>query len=90
MQHIRPNYYIAPNNANLSVQKVIEAWNLHKNFYVANVVKYVLREQKQSTPEGRINDLQKAATYIAMEIDNIKKEHNVHTASNISDFNKEV
>lgn len=84
MEHIRPAYYSAPNNPRLRVQNVIEGWNFHKNFYIGNVIKYILRD-KHDTPEGRIEDLNKATTYIAMEIENIKKEYNIQSACTASE-----
>lgn len=66
-------YYKCPNTKyNLQVIDVIYAWNLDKHFILANVLKYLLRG-KFNTVEDRISDLEKAKTYIDMEIANLKR-----------------
>lgn len=75
MNELKPTYYHCPNkDYDLEVKQVIEAWNLHKNAYLFNVIKYVLREDKSKMISTRIEDLRKATTYINMEIERLEKE----------------
>lgn len=48
--------------------KVIEAWNL--NFNLGNTVKYISRAGKK---DSLVQDLKKAAWYLAREISNLEK-----------------
>lgn len=49
--------------------KVIEAWNL--NFHLGNTVKYISRAGKKGS---KLEDLEKAAWYLAREIDRLRKD----------------
>ena len=69
MSDNRPEYYGGKNNQ-YEVVKVINAWEL--NFELGNVLKYIKRAGKKS--ENPIADLQKAATYIDMEIRRLKQD----------------
>ena len=69
MSHIRPSYY-NPEDATEPV-KVIRAWGL--GFNLGNVLKYVARAGRKPSVE-EIDDLKKAATYLALEIEALEKE----------------
>lgn len=69
-QGIRPNYYGGTDNPYEAI-KVIEAWGL--NFSLGSVVKYVARTGKKD-PATAVEDLQKAATYLQLEIDRLNNE----------------
>jgi hypothetical protein len=69
MSNNRPEYYGGKDNQ-YEVVKVINAWGL--GFELGNVLKYIKRAGKKS--EDPIADLQKAATYIDMEIRRLKQE----------------
>jgi len=69
MSNNRPEYYGGEDNQYEAV-KVINAWGL--GFELGNVLKYIKRAGKKS--EDPIADLQKAATYIDMEIRRLKQE----------------
>jgi len=66
---IRPPYY-NPEDATEPV-KVIRAWGL--GFNLGNVLKYVARAGRKPGVET-IDDLKKAATYLALEIESLEKE----------------
>lgn len=65
----RPAYYGGADNPYEAI-KVIEAWQL--NFSLGNAVKYIARAGKKSS-ETALVDLDKAAQYIAFEIDRLKR-----------------
>ena len=69
MSDNRPEYYGGKDNQYEAV-KVINAWGL--GFELGNVLKYIKRAGKKS--EDTIADLEKAATYIDMEIKKLKQE----------------
>lgn len=50
--------------------KVIEAWGLDKSFCLGNAVKYIARAGKKADCD-LIEDLEKAAWYIAREIERL-------------------
>jgi hypothetical protein len=50
------------------VYKVCEAWGLHDNAYLFNVVKYVARAGKKN-PEKMTEDLEKALWYLKREVE---------------------
>lgn len=50
--------------------KVIEAWNL--GFCLGNTVKYIARAGKK---DATVQDLKKAAWYLAREISNMEKKN---------------
>ena len=54
------------------VIKVCEAWELDKDAYLFNVVKYVLRAGKKD-PTKELEDLKKAAFYLDRKIKNLEK-----------------
>jgi hypothetical protein len=70
-----PNHYGGEENV-YEVIKVCEAWELDKDAYLFNVVKYVARAGKKD-PTKEIEDLKKAAFYLERKINNLKKTKNV-------------
>ena len=67
----RPAYYGGETNS-YEVFKVLEAWGLDKDFYLGNVIKYVVRAGKKN-PEKHKEDLQKAVVYLQKRIDSLDK-----------------
>jgi hypothetical protein len=67
-----PNYYGGESNP-YEVIKVCEAWELDKDAYLFNVVKYVARAGKKN-PTKEIEDLEKAVFYLNRKIQNLKNE----------------
>lgn len=61
-----PNHYGGENNP-YEVIKVCEAWDLHSDAYLFNVVKYVARAGKKD-PMKELEDLKKAAFYLDRRI----------------------
>jgi hypothetical protein len=61
-----PNHYGGAENV-YEVIKVCEAWDLHADAYLFNVVKYVARAGKKD-PTKEIEDLKKAAFYLDRRI----------------------
>jgi hypothetical protein len=55
------------------VIKVLKAWGLHKNFALANTIKYIARADHKGVP---IVDLEKAVWYLNWEIQDRKAELN--------------
>jgi hypothetical protein len=66
-----PNHYGGKENQ-YEVVKVCEAWDLDKDAYLFNVVKYVARAGKKN-PEKELEDLTKAMWYLNRKIENLKK-----------------
>lgn len=66
-----PEYYGGLENP-YEVIKVCEAWELDKDAYLFNVVKYVARAGKKD-PTKEIEDLKKAAFYLDRKIKNLNK-----------------
>jgi hypothetical protein len=66
-----PNHYGGENNP-YEVIKVCEAWELDKDAYLFNVVKYVARAGKKC-PTKELEDLKKAAFYLDRKIQNLQK-----------------
>ena len=66
-----PNHYGGKENQ-YEVVKVCEAWDLDKDAYLFNVVKYVARAGKKN-PEKELEDLTKALWYLNRKIENLKK-----------------
>jgi len=66
-----PNHYGGEDNA-YEVIKVCEAWDLDKDAYLFNVVKYVARAGKKDQTK-ELEDLKKAAFYLDRKIKNLKK-----------------
>jgi hypothetical protein len=66
-----PSHYGGVDNV-YEVIKVCEAWELDKDAYLFNVVKYVARAgKKEKTKE--LEDLKKAAFYLDRKIKNLEK-----------------
>ena len=66
-----PDHYGGKNNP-YEVIKVCEAWNLDKDAYLFNVVKYVARAGKKDETK-ELEDLKKAAFYLDRKIKNLQK-----------------
>jgi hypothetical protein len=66
-----PNHYGGKENQ-YEVVKVCEAWDLDKDAYLFNVVKYVARAGKKN-PEKELEDLTKALWYLNRKIENLEK-----------------
>ncbi len=66
-----PNHYGGASNP-YEVIKVCEAWELDKDAYLFNVVKYVARAGKKNK-ETELEDLRKALFYLQRRIDSIQK-----------------
>lgn len=67
-----PQHYGGDNNV-YEVVKVCEAWDLDKDAYLFNVVKYVSRAGKKDKSK-EIEDLKKAAWYLNRKIENLQKK----------------
>jgi hypothetical protein len=61
-----PSHYGGSENV-YEVIKVCEAWELHQDAYLFNVVKYVARAGKKD-PAKELEDLKKAAFYLDRRI----------------------
>lgn len=66
-----PSYYGGEENV-YEVVKVCEAWDLDKDAYLFNVVKYVARAGKKNK-DKEIEDLKKALWYLNRKIENLEK-----------------
>jgi hypothetical protein len=66
-----PNHYGGEKNT-YEVIKVCEAWDLDKDAYLFNVVKYVARAGKKD-PTKELEDLKKAKFYLERKIKNLEK-----------------
>ena len=66
-----PNHYGGEDNP-YEVIKVCEAWELDKDAYLFNVVKYVARAGKKD-PAKELEDLKKASWYLDRYINLIEK-----------------
>ena len=66
---LRPKHYGGP-DAQYEVFKVLEAWELDKDFYLGNVIKYVARAGKKDSSKTK-EDLQKALVYLQRRIDSL-------------------
>jgi hypothetical protein len=64
-----PKHYGGEENM-YEVVKVCEAWELDKDAYLFNVVKYVARSGKKN-PDKEIEDLEKALWYLQRKIKNL-------------------
>ena len=67
----RPNYYGGKDNT-YEVFKALEAWGLDKDFYLGNVIKYVVRAGKKN-PDTYKEDLHKAMVYLQKRIESLDK-----------------
>lgn len=65
----KPAYYGGAEDV-YEVFKVLEAWKLDKDFYLGNVVKYVVRAGKKNKSTVK-EDLQKALVYLQRRIDSL-------------------
>jgi hypothetical protein len=70
-----PNHYKFGENNQYEVIKVCEAWDLHTDAYLFNVVKYVARAGKKD-PAKEIEDLKKAAFYLNRRIKLLEENGN--------------
>jgi hypothetical protein len=66
---LRPKHYGGKNNP-YEVFNVLEAWELDKDFYLGNVIKYVARAGKKNISTTK-EDLQKALVYLQKRIDTL-------------------
>lgn len=66
-----PHHYGGEENP-YEVIKVCEAWDLDKDAYLFNVVKYVVRAGKKNSSK-ELEDLKKAAFYLNRKIENLEK-----------------
>jgi len=67
--NIRPDHYGGKDNV-YEVFNVLEAWNIDKDFYLGNVIKYIARAGKKD-PSKTKEDLQKAMVYLQRKIDQL-------------------
>jgi len=65
----RPSHYGGKDSV-YEVFNVLEAWELDKDFYLGNVIKYVARAGKKSKTTEK-EDLQKALVYLQRRIDSL-------------------
>jgi hypothetical protein len=65
----RPSHYGGAGNV-YEVFNVLEAWELDKDFYLGNVIKYVARAGKKNKSKEK-EDLQKALVYLQKRIDSL-------------------
>lgn len=65
----RPDYYGGKDNP-YEVFRVLEEWDLDKDFYLGNVIKYVARAGKKDSFKTK-EDLQKALVYLQRRIDSL-------------------
>ena len=68
--NVRPDHYGGAGNT-YEVFNVLEAWDLDKDFYLGNVIKYLARAGKKC-PTKHKEDLEKALVYLQKRIDSIK------------------
>ena len=67
----RPKYYGGKDNV-YEVFNVLEEWELDKDFYLGNVIKYVVRAGKKSSGIDSVKqDLEKALVYLQKRIDSL-------------------
>jgi len=64
----RPQYYGGAGNT-YEVFNVLEAWGLDEDFYLGNVIKYIVRAGKKTSTKKE--DLQKALVYLQRRIDKL-------------------
>ena len=65
----RPDHY-GGKDSTYEVFNVLEAWKLDKDFYLGNVIKYLVRAGKKSKTTTK-EDLQKALVYLQRRIDTL-------------------
>ena len=66
---IRPAHY-GGEDSTYEVFNVLEAWDLDKDFYLGNVIKYVARAGKKNKSKEK-EDLQKALVYLQRRINSL-------------------
>jgi len=66
---IRPDHYGGKDNV-YEVFNVLEAWNIDKDFYLGNVIKYIRRCELKDPTKVK-EDLQKAMVYLQRKIDRL-------------------
>lgn len=66
---IRPDHY-GGKDSQYEVFNVLEAWELDKDFYLGNVIKYLARAGKKSKTTKK-QDLEKALVYLQRRIDSL-------------------
>jgi hypothetical protein len=64
----RPNYY-GEKDSIYEVFNVLEAWKLDEDFYLGNVIKYIVRAGKKTNTKKE--DLQKALVYLQRRINKL-------------------
>jgi hypothetical protein len=69
LNSLRPNHYGGANNP-YEVFNVLEAWELDKDFYLANVIKYLARAGKKDSTKYK-EDLEKALVYLQRRINTL-------------------
>jgi hypothetical protein len=67
----RPVYYGGESNP-YEVFQVLEAWGLDRDFYLGNVIKYVVRAGKKNPGQYK-EDLEKAIVYLQKRIESLDK-----------------
>jgi hypothetical protein len=67
-----PEHYGGKNSV-YEVVKVCEAWDLDKDAYLFNVVKYIARAGKKN-PDKEIEDLKKAMFYLDRKVKNLENK----------------
>jgi hypothetical protein len=72
MSEINPEYYGGKDNP-YEVVKVCEAWGMHKDAYLFNVIKYVARAGKKKQAD-EILDLEKAIWYLTQKINLLRRD----------------
>ena len=65
----RPDHYGGKDNP-YEVFNVLEAWELDKDFYLGNVIKYLARAGKKAKTTKK-QDLEKALVYLQRRIDSL-------------------
>lgn len=79
---VRPSHYHSPNTTRkgefLEVLDVARAWNFHKNAYLFNVLKYLLRSDSKGDPK---QDLKKLRQYVDFELDEMERAEGNSTLS---------
>jgi len=64
----RPSHYGGKDSV-YEVFNVLEAWGLDEDFYLGNVIKYIVRAGKKTSTKKE--DLQKALVYLQRRIDKL-------------------
>lgn len=64
----RPTYY-GEKDSTYEVFNVLEAWGIDEDFYLGNVIKYIVRAGKKNNTKKE--DLQKALVYLQRRINKL-------------------